>query len=182
MAEMTVAGYAAHRGISREAVNAGVLAGRIPAVRGGKGRSTRIDSDLADKAWPEVGTRGRRRKKNTGAPPPDEMIRDEMPDARFKARTARDVYQARLIKLEFDRQSGKLIDAAEVEKSAFMVARTVRDALLNIPDRVSHMLAAQTDAGAVHQTLTDELMQVCADLQKAVATVGGAVAPDRAEQ
>lgn len=166
MALMSAAEYAERRGVKERAIHKAVLAGRIPAKK--SGRALRIDPVAADKAWPEMRKpRGVVRKKKNGAP--TELTHDEMLDARFKARTDKDVYQARLIKMEFDRQSAKLIDAAEVEQSAFMVARTMRDALLNIPDRVAHILAGQTDAKAVHRTLTDEILQVCADMQKAVS-------------
>ncbi len=167
MTDVSAAEYALRRGVSHRAVNRAIAEGRIPAkkVKG----ETRIDAEAADKAWPEMqrGRGGGRPKKKDDAAE-GEFNRDEMPDQRANARTAKDVYQARLIKLEFDRQSGKMIDAAEVEQSAFLVARAVRDALLNIPDRVSHMLAGQTDAKAIHRTLTDEIMQVCGDLQAAL--------------
>ena len=157
------------------AVNKAIADGRIPAKK--TGRKYQIDPEIADTEWPEIQRgRGGGRPKKTPEPKGEagafDIKRDGMHDQRASARTAKDVYQARLIKLEFDRQSGKMVDAAEVEQSAFMVARAVRDAMLNIPDRVAHMLAGQTDAKAIHKTLTDEIMQVCGDLQAALKQGG----------
>jgi len=46
--------------------------------------------------------------------------------------------------------------ADEVKKSAFQVGRSVREALSNLADRLSHQLAGETDPVVIHQLLSDE--------------------------
>lgn len=86
------------------------------------------------------------------------------------SRAIREAYQARLAKLDYEERSGKLVEVDKVKASAFKVARTVRDGLLNLPDRVAHELAHETNAAAVHLRLTQEIRVVLEALaQPAVA-------------
>jgi hypothetical protein len=55
--------------------------------------------------------------------------------------------------------TGKLVSRADVEKKVFDMNRQSRDALLNIPARVSGILAAQTDQAEVFRILTEEIQQ-----------------------
>jgi hypothetical protein len=45
------------------------------------------------------------------------------------------------------------------------VARLVRDAMLNIPDRVAAELAAETNQFKVHQRLTHEIRRALEDMK-----------------
>lgn len=73
------------------------------------------------------------------------------------ARTAHEGYKAKLAELEYRRAMGQLVDAEEVKAAAFNAARSVRDAIKNIPDRIAPLLAAETNPRKVHAMLTDEL-------------------------
>lgn len=59
--------------------------------------------------------------------------------------------------LDYKRMSGEVIDNREVERQAFEVARTVRNAILSIPSRISPLLASEIDAHAIRTILTKEL-------------------------
>jgi hypothetical protein len=74
-----------------------------------------------------------------------------------RARAVRENYLARLAKIEFEERSGKLVSRDEVEVAAFTRFRTFRDGMLNIPDRVSALLATESDAARVHEILTTEI-------------------------
>jgi hypothetical protein len=77
-----------------------------------------------------------------------------------QSRAIREAYQARLAKLDFEERSGKLVEVDKVKADAFKVGRTIRDSLLNLPDRIAHELAHETDPAAVHQRLAAEIRQV----------------------
>lgn len=81
-----------------------------------------------------------------------------------QSRAIREAYQARLAKLEYEERSGKLVAADAVKTQAFKVARSVRDALMNIPDRVASELAAETSPAAVHARLARELRDAIREL------------------
>jgi len=82
--------------------------------------------------------------------------------------------QARLAKsrrekidLEIEVQRGTLIAKAIVENSAFKIGRTIRDAIMNIPDRVSGVLAAESSQENVHQILSKENREALESLTEA---------------
>jgi len=69
----------------------------------------------------------------------------------------RENYLARLAKIEFEERSGKLVSRDEVQVAAFNKFRTFRDGMLNIPDRVAAVLAAESDPARVHEILATEI-------------------------
>lgn len=78
-----------------------------------------------------------------------------------QSRAVREAYQARLAKLEFEERSGKLIDADQVKVRAFKMARSARDALLTLPDRLAPILASSTDVQEIHRLLLDDIERTC---------------------
>lgn len=137
--------YAAHRkrlglpGATHRAVQKAIAAGRI--VRRPDGR---IDPVAADAAW-SAGTAPQASASNGGAADYQ------------RARALREVYEARLKRLEYEHRAGLLVEAAAVEDEAFTAARTVRDALQSIPGRIASILAAESNPDTVRRILEDEI-------------------------
>jgi phage terminase Nu1 subunit (DNA packaging protein) len=75
------------------------------------------------------------------------------------ARTEKEIYRAKMAKLNFERMDGSLVSAKDVTDCAFEKARQIRDSLLNIPARVSPILAAEKDSKKVHEILDKEIRQ-----------------------
>lgn len=75
------------------------------------------------------------------------------------ARTEKEIYRAKMAKLNYERMDGTLVLAEEVKKASFEAARLVRDSLLNIPNRISPIVAAEHDAKKVHDLLDKEIRQ-----------------------
>lgn len=80
---------------------------------------------------------------------------DEIPELN-ESRARREHYQAELAKLEVDLKRKELVPAVDVKKEAFALGRSVREALANLADRLSHQLAGETDPARIHAVLTDE--------------------------
>lgn len=87
-------------------------------------------------------------------------------DEMRKARIQREIYKAKLCRLEFERESGLLVYASDVKDEAFKCARLVRDSLLNIPGRLSALLAAEKDVHKINSMLDKEIRQVLESLAK----------------
>lgn len=127
-----------------------------------------LDRDLALELW----------NKNTAAthaskvskpdpvdPPPTDAAElkrrlqglpdDAIPDLN-ESRARREHYQAELAKLQVTQQRGELVPVDQVKKEAFALGRSVREALANLADRLSHQLAGETDPARIHAVLTDE--------------------------
>jgi hypothetical protein len=191
---MSFRAYARHRealglsGASDMAVRKALKAGRITA-----GADGLIDPEVADRQWAgstDVSHRpqGLRLVPGEGAPrvpsaspgPPETPASASLEDAPRLAssyaasRAAREAYLARLAKLDFEQRSGKLVDADEVRAQVFGLGRRLRDAFLGMPDRLSPVLAGQSDQALVHRLLTEEIMVCLAELAVAPSLRPGA--------
>lgn len=67
-------------------------------------------------------------------------------------------------------ESGKWLDAEEVKEASFNCARSIRDAMLGVPERISDQLAVMSDAFQVRTLLRGEIRQAliteCQNLDK----------------
>jgi hypothetical protein len=78
-----------------------------------------------------------------------------------EAKTAKAIYDARLARIEYEEQQRILVKADEVRSAAFKLARGARDELLTIEDRLSPILASETDLTSVRSILHEEIRRVC---------------------
>ena len=115
----------------------------------------KIDSEQADVEW-EQNTRRH-------APPVAKREQEDDDASLFgasqytKARAVREHYQARLAKIEYEERVAKLVPKDEVQVAAFNKFRQFRDHILNIPDRVAAMVAAETEAAKCYEVLATEI-------------------------
>jgi phage terminase Nu1 subunit (DNA packaging protein) len=82
----------------------------------------------------------------------------------LKSRIKTEVERGKLAELDRKQREGELVERRDVEEAAFSNARNVRDALMNIPARVSSLYATETDPQKIHQSLEDEIRKVLIDL------------------
>lgn len=75
------------------------------------------------------------------------------------SRQIKDLYAAKMAKLEYEKATGVLIERAQVEKEAFRTGRIVRDTMMGLPDRLAGVLASETDQKKIHAILTKEIRQ-----------------------
>jgi hypothetical protein len=190
MEPMSLRAYARHRGVSLRAVQKALKSGRISAREDG-----RLDAALADANWasntaprPLPSAKPAKAAITKVAAPPqtghhhsDPVRADARPVTRepsdpprlesgleySKARAVRESYMARLAKIEFEERSGKLVSADEVQVSAFNRFRQFRDGMLNIPDRLAAVLAAETDPRQVHELLAAEIRKALSEFSDA---------------
>lgn len=77
-----------------------------------------------------------------------------------EARRRKELAQAQLAELDLAEKEGELIQVAIVESEAFTAGKKVKDGLSNIPDRISPLLAAESDKNVIYRMLTAEINQV----------------------
>jgi hypothetical protein len=174
---VTFSEFAAIKGCAKGTVTAASKA-RIAAAVVEKDGNRWLDRDLAIELW-DKNTKATHNSKVRRAdpievePPRDaaELKRrveglpdDAIPDLN-ESRARREHYQAELAKLQVTQQRGELVPADEVKKEAFKMGRSVREALANLADRLSHQLAGEIDPVRIHQVLTQEhraaLVELC---------------------
>lgn len=85
-----------------------------------------------------------------------------------QARAAREVFQAKLAKLEYEQKSGRLVDVEAVRREVFAKAREARDALQNARARLVPLLAAETDAARIDELLAAEFRRVSDEMSRTV--------------
>jgi len=133
---MTQAQYARHRGKSPQYIGKLAKAG-ILVMRGRMVDAAASDAVLNDK--PEAVPTGRQ------------------PATFAQARLAREVFSAKLKKLEYETRIGKLVPTDEVSIKWYTLGRQIRDRLLGMPSKLAPQLAAETDARRVREILDAEV-------------------------
>lgn len=87
-------------------------------------------------------------------------------DTYVKARTGNEVAKLQLAQLKIAEMKGSLLSADKVKHDNFIFARSVRDQLMTIPDRVSAILAAERDERKIYLRLTEEIKQALMEVTK----------------
>ena len=164
--------YAKQRGVALPSVIAAISSGRLHASVKRKGQGYHIDPELADQEWQantDTGQGAPAHAKHRGAlPHPSELPQqfdDDMPITYAEARAQHERFKARLAELELEQREGKLVNADDVKRESYKTARQVRDALLNIPDRLAGELAAESNQFKVHQRLVKEIRRALEELK-----------------
>ena len=165
---VTFSEFALIKGCSKGAVTHASKS-RIAAAVVDKDGKRWLDRDLALELWRKNTLQNNNAKidlpDDVPEPPPrdarelrkriDTLPDDEIPELN-ESRARREHYQAELAKLEVDLKRRELVPADQVKKEAFAMGRSVREALANLADRLSHQLAGVTDPVVIHQVLTEE--------------------------
>jgi len=158
--------YGKMRGVSGAAVSKAVKSQRlVNAVKYNEKGQPCIDVDIADREWVK-NTNGDKQNhfsgehrlsafsQPSGVDSSDEQdIMDGQTPPIAKSKAMREAYQARLAKLEYEKESGRLIDAEQVKLELFTAGRSIRDAVMAVVDGHSAKLASITDPHRVHAEL-----------------------------
>lgn len=85
------------------------------------------------------------------------------------ARARREVAEASLAELRMREQLGELVRADHVRAETAKIAIKIREAFLNLPDRLAPVVAAESDPGAVFRLLDLEFRQILTTLADDIA-------------
>jgi hypothetical protein len=177
---VTFSEFAAIKGCAKGTVTAATKS-RIAAAVVEKDGKRWLDRDLALELW-DRNTKQTHNAKIRQADPIEPLPQDPrelrkaisaLPDDAIpelnESRARREHYQAELAKLQVAQQRRELVPAEEVKKEAFQIGRSIREALSNLADRLSHQLAGETDPAVIHQLLSDEHRDALLALQEVQA-------------
>ncbi len=140
MIEMSQAEYARHRGVSKQAVNKLIAAGKIP-FRERAGRKV-IDAAAADFALGENRERIDTRPEREESESPRSFLGTESTAGLTKARTATEVYRARIAQLEYEERIGKKLDADAVTRAMQVCAERLVREIDQLPSFAEDLAAA----------------------------------------
>lgn len=178
-------------GVSGEAVRKAVDTGRIPReamgeilLSSGRARPAIKDIDLAKRSWGANTNEALSHQK--GKPRADKVADPERREQSepsqslpagpasasgfAKAKAVRETFQAKLAQLEYEEKSGKLISTEKVRIAQFTQGQLIREAVLNMPDRIAAQLAAELgreiSAHIVRTVMDTELRNILIEVAK----------------
>jgi pyruvate/2-oxoglutarate dehydrogenase complex dihydrolipoamide acyltransferase (E2) component len=171
---MSLRAYARHRGVSLRAVQKAIASGRISTQADGRLDAASADANWASNTAPRPIPAAKPPAKRPvivstpeGAhhhaePRPAVRESSEPPKLESgleysKARAYKESFLARIAKMDYEERAGKLVSRDEMKVAAFNRYRTFRDGMLNIPDRLAAVLAAETDPRRTHELLSTEI-------------------------
>ena len=155
---MDAKAYAIHRKVSGAMVTKYLQNGMIPSAKQ-VGRKWYIDPEKADQelnnALGRTGDTLTKIKQDTYI---DKSQKTPMPSLAAN-RAIKEMYAARLQKLEFEEKSKKLVPFDELKLQLSKLHLQVRDNLRTIPDRISPIIAAETDSAKIHSIISSEIRE-----------------------
>jgi len=163
--------FARLEGVTDKAVRKAVASGRIRSV----GRDERDRPFISDVEQARVEFRKNagqaRREPSAGprtSPQGGELV---TPATLNEAQRLATMERVRKLRLENDLKQGRLVDVKDVTKEAFESSRVIREAMLNLPARLSSELAAEGDPARVYRILDNALREALVAAADAVAAV-----------
>jgi hypothetical protein len=165
----TQAEFAQAQGVAQSSVSRAIASGRMKeSLVMQPGGKVLIRPELGRREFEENKLRGSTQKRDR-----ERMDHDETGNASV-AIYERNLkkYQAELARLKFEEAESTLVDAESIKRVAFKIARSVRDALMAMPDRLGAELAAETDAFQVTRRLNDEIRMVLENLNADILAEG----------
>ena len=153
---MDAKAYAIHRKVSGAMITKYLQNGMIPSAKQ-IGRKWYIDPEKADVELDAA--LGRSNSVATKIKPSeyiDKSQKTPMPSLAAN-RAIKEMYAARLQKLEFEERSKKLVPYDELKLELAKLHLQVRDNLRTIPDRISAIVAAESDSAKIHSIISNEI-------------------------
>ena len=96
------------------------------------------------------------------------FVQDDIHKLLVKTKLKNEIEKGKLLEARVKAETGELVPIEEVRSTFYAKGRIVRDGILNIPDRISSLLATIDDASQIHEILTQELRTVLEELSNAV--------------
>lgn len=165
--------YAAHIGASAAYVTKLGKQGRLVERENEAGKRV-VDFDLSDRLVRNTTDLGRANNgANAGHDRPASLPVQPLQDAGRvdiigrQAQVQERVFNAKLAELEYREKIGELIKAADVRAAWSKRAASLRESMLQIPARLSPLLAAEQDQAKCHEILQAELHMVLAQVAEA---------------
>jgi hypothetical protein len=92
--------------------------------------------------------------------------RENMHELLVKTKLKNEIERGKILEARAKTELGQLVSAEVVRNAMFAKGRIIRDGILNVPDRVSSLLATVNDATQIHEILMKELRAVLEELSR----------------
>jgi hypothetical protein len=151
--------WAKRQGFSKQYANTLIRSGQIP-LSNGLVDEERANAILASIRNPNQPIRRKQSAERRINP------ENDLPTLLLKTRIKNEVERGKLLEAKVKSEIGQLVSLEDVKKVAFARGRIIRDSMLNIPDRISFLLATENDASKIHEILTKEIREALEELSR----------------
>ncbi len=157
MALITQAEWARRQGFSKQYVGKLISQGKIRLING------MVDEDAANSvlAKQRDSHLPLRRHKNSSY-----TNSEGVHDLLMKMKLKNEIEKGKLLEARVNEELRELLPADKVYNAMFAKGRIIRDGILNIPDRISSLLAGIDDSAKIHEILTKEFREVLEELSR----------------
>ena len=143
--------FAKYRGVNLSTVKDWIKEGKLGvALKAGSNNRNKIDWDTADRLLTE--------SNGTAA---SELYTSQQNDNKTtsltQARTAKTAMEAKAAQLKYKTLAGSLVETDKVIEVAKQMGRLTKESMLTLPDRLSPILAAETNMDEINKILTLEI-------------------------
>jgi hypothetical protein len=145
--------WARRQGFSKQHANNLVREGKIKLVNG------MIDEDGANAVLTKTHDPALPLRRSGGQ-------REDMHDLLVKTKLKNEIERGKILEAKAKAEIGRLVSLEDVKKVAFARGRIIRDGMMNIPDRVSSLLANENNAAKIHEILSREIRTVLEELSR----------------
>jgi hypothetical protein len=157
MALISQSEWAKRQGFSKQYASKLVKSGKIKLV------NDMIDEEIANSVLAKQRNPSRPlQRKNNGTYEQHDDIHDLIARTKLK----NEIERGRILEARAKTEIGLLISAEKVRNAMFAKGRIIRDGMMNIPDRVSSLLATINDAAKIHEILSKEIREVLEELSR----------------
>lgn len=171
---LSVSQFATQIGVSRQAVDKAIKMGKL-TIAESRGRFRFIDVEKGRGEWQQNKLKKKIKNKIKKEIPPPKPAETYQGLTLYSAQLREKIAIMKIQELKAAEQEGRLIDADVVKQSAFEVWRKVRDNLLNIPTKIGHALAAETNPQKVEVMIQRELISTLQEITKREVDIKGNV-------
>lgn len=172
---VTFINYADHRGLSTARISHIIKAGTLEGcyIRDELNRF-HIDQKKADEIldkWSPQKEMAANRKREAGKVVAEERPVPAKPERYSDAKTGNEVLKFQMNKLAYEERKGTLINAEQVKNELFIMARTLREQLMSIPDRLAPGFSAEKDERKIRIEMENEIRKALARTDEIVREV-----------
>ncbi|GHU14646.1 hypothetical protein FACS189449_11610 [Alphaproteobacteria bacterium] len=149
--------WSRRQGFSRQYVNKLITEGKIKLVDG------MIDEGTANSILTRQRDPNQPIRRNGNGTYEE---RNDMHDLLVKTKLKNEIERGKLLEAKVKSEIGELVSAEAVKNAMFAKGRIIRDGMMNIPDRVSSLIATISDASQIHEILSKEIREVLTELSR----------------
>jgi len=165
---LSVPAFATLVGVSRQrilkAIETGVLSNSITIDKSTKRKLYKVHEKKGLKEWEAHIDPAKKRDNTKQAEARELNNKENEPSAYQKSKAAREFFNAKIARLNYEERAGTLVDAEHVKKESFRVGRRVRDSMLGLPERLAAELANMTNPREISVYLKEQIAGALKDL------------------